>query len=148
MRNTNSSLSDLFEKKLSQTPHKTMNGFAPILTLLLLPATILLTWCSRAYSKPWLHPSQLYQTPGSRLPAIWAESSERQTYIARVISVCFYHHMWSLELQVSCDNHLTLDLSTPIPKLTVATMTGTSPLIHCRCTSSLSPLFRPVVHIT
>ena len=45
-------------------------------------------------------------------------------------------------------DHLTLDLSTPIPKLTVATITGTSPSIHNCCTSSLTLLLRPVTQNT
>lgn len=40
--------------------------------------------------------------------------------------------------------HLTLALSTPIPKLMVATITGTFSSIHSFCTSVLSEAFSPV----
>lgn len=40
--------------------------------------------------------------------------------------------------------HLTLALSTPIPKLMVATITGTFSSIHSFCTSVLSEAFRPI----
>lgn len=40
--------------------------------------------------------------------------------------------------------HLTLALSTPIPKLMVATITGTFSSIHSFCTTVLSEAFRPI----
>ena len=39
--------------------------------------------------------------------------------------------------------HLTGPLSTPIPKLHVAAITGTSPEVHLSWTLSLSFVFRP-----
>lgn len=39
--------------------------------------------------------------------------------------------------------YLTLALSTPIPKLMVATITSTFPCIHSFCTSVRSPAFKP-----
>ena len=42
--------------------------------------------------------------------------------------------------------YLTFDLSTPIPKLIVATIIGTAPFIHCSCTCDLSFDLRPVLY--
>ena len=47
---------------------------------------------------------------------------------------------WS---QTRTRTHLTLALSTPIPKLMVATITGTFSSIHSFCTSVLSGAFSP-----
>ena len=48
---------------------------------------------------------------------------------------------WKGKMRTSA--YLTLALSTPIPKLMVATITGTLPSIHSFCTSVLSAAFSP-----
>lgn len=61
------------------------------------------------------------------------------------LQIFIYTYTQRLYLLIIPTNYLTEALSTPMPKETVAVMTGTFPSIQSSCTCDLSLSFRPVV---
>lgn len=80
------------------------------------------------------------RTLGSNWPGIQPDSSELQIYnkAQPQLKTCRYEF-----IRTNQESYLTLALSTPIPKLMVATITSTFPCIQSFCASVRSPAFKP-----
>lgn len=84
----------------------------------------------------------LSQVPVSYKPVRYKDVSHQQIRLYSIMNFknCIFEVTLYAKLSVT---HLTLALSTPIPKLIVATMTGTFPSIQSVWESVRSPAFRP-----
>lgn len=99
--------------------------------------------CNTLYKTLGFHHDPLYQTLDSMLQCSEALSNVLQTFTVKQSEkryLCIVIFPVLIETAIF---YLTDPLSTPIPKLHVAAITGTSPDVHLFCTSLRSWFFNP-----